>query len=140
MPAHSDNQNAEPAAPAFVRLTAPSSDGEFQPLDSTCACETPATEPEEDQTAEHAGNRLLMAFLMLLGLAAVGLVLALAFDIVVPPFMWFAMVAMLIFGVIAGGAGEDRKPQRTPTLGEGDGPRPVGCCSGPRPLRSFRER
>ncbi len=139
MPAHSDNQNAEPAAPAFVRLTAPSSDGEFQPL--ARACESPAPdELEEDQTDEHAGNRLLMAFLMLLGLAAVGLVLALAFDIIVPPFMWFAMVAMLIFGVIAGGAGEDRKPKRTPSLGDGDGARPVGCCSGPRPLRSFRER
>ena len=141
MPTSSDNQNARPApAPAYVRLTGPSSDGAFQPLESTCACEPPAVELEEDQTSERAGIRLLMALLMILGLGAVGLVLALVFNIVVPPVMWLAMVAMLIIGVIAGGVSEDPKPKRSASIGDGDGARPVGCCSGPRPLQSFRER
>ncbi len=140
MATSSDNQNTQPAQPpTYVRLTGPSNDGEFHPPESACACEAPIAEPEQDESSQ-AGIRLLMALLMILGLAAVGLVLALAFDIVVPPVMWLAMVGMLIIGVIAGGASEDAKPKRTTSIGDGDGARPVGCCSGPRPLRSFRER
>lgn len=116
------------STPPSVRLTG------WDP-DSCC---THLRHADVDDTRAHAetegmGRRLLIALLAFLALGAVGLVLALAFEIVVPPMMWLACVGFLIFGVLAAGAGEDRKA-RAPRLGDGDGARPIGCCSGPRPL------
>jgi len=89
-----------------------------------------------DEEGDGSGRRLLIALLMFVGLGAVGLVLALGFGIVVPPVLWFAMIGLLIVGVVAGGEPGARRVR----LGDGDGARPIGCCPGPGTLRSARQR
>lgn len=97
-------------------------------------CGVPETAPEVDP----AGRRLLIALILFLILGAVALVLALAFEIVIPPVLFFACVAMLIVGVLVGNPPERRA--HPPRLGDAPGDRPVGCCPGPRPLGERRRR
>lgn len=125
------------STPAYVRLTG---------WDSRTCCENPSAFDADDEAnrgqaardeSAGMGRRLLVALLVFLGLGGVGLVLALAFEIVVPPMMWLACVGFLIFGVVAAGSGETPRA-RSPRLGDGDGARPIGCCPGPRPLGNDR--
>ncbi len=104
----------------------------------TSSCEPDSGGPERDEQDYPAGRRLLIALAFFLAFGGVALVLALAFEIVIPPVLFFACIALLVVGTLVGDPPERRA--RPPRLGDAPGDRPVGCCPGPRPLGECRRR
>ncbi|MCC7388997.1 MAG: hypothetical protein IT431_09540 [Phycisphaerales bacterium] len=86
--------------------------------------------------------RLVIAFVICVILAAVCFVVLPANGVDMPG--WIPLVAMAIIAVAAltTAKAEGQLPSK-PACSDGacgcDDGRPVGCCSGPRPLRAFRE-
>ncbi|MFG0326997.1 MAG: hypothetical protein ACF8SC_07005 [Phycisphaerales bacterium JB037] len=92
---------------------------------------------EEPTEVERTSKRLILVLILTI-LAVPGLILALAMlKIELPPAMIILLVGLVAFGGIASAASIDPpKPKRRANEDEGS---PVGCCPGPRPLRSFRK-
>ncbi len=87
--------------------------------------------------------RLVIAFVICVILAAVCFVVLPANGVDIPG--WIPLVAMALIAVAAltTAKAEGQLPTTKPGCSDGpcgcDDGRPVGCCSGPRPLRMFRE-
>lgn len=103
-------------------------------LASALHAEARRAEPTE---VERTSKRLILVLILTI-LAVPGLILALALlKVELPPAMIILLVGLVAFGGIASAASIDPpKPKRRINEDEGS---PVGCCPGPRPLRSFRK-
>jgi hypothetical protein len=89
--------------------------------------------------------RLLVAFCLCVALAAICFVVLPANGVDIPAWIPLAAMGIIAIAALTTAQAEGQLPT-TPKRGEqpgagcgcGDG-RAVGCCSGPRPLRMFRE-
>jgi hypothetical protein len=120
----------DPVVEPAHRATAPSDDH------LACALHAEARRAEPTEV-ERTSKRLILVLILTI-LAVPGLILALAMlKIELPPAMIILLVGLVAFGGIASAASIDPpKPKRRANEDEGS---PVGCCPGPRPLRSFRK-
>lgn len=81
-------------------------------------------------------RRLVVAFVLVAVVAAVSYVVLPSRGIHLPPMLPLLGFLVILVGTLLGSAGDQRPPAR-PRV-EDDG-RPI-CCSGPRPLRAFRDQ
>jgi len=92
-------------------------------------------ENEEEEQAVALTHRLVIAFVLIVIIGAVFFIVMPYYGMNLPPIM-----PLLVFVAIAVGAllTAPRVPKKKPC--DTDDGRAVGCCQGPRPLRSFRDR
>lgn len=107
---------------------------------SSCACAETPTERAERERIEQArtARRVLVSFILFLLLMPVVLFVTAISEIEIPMVAIFGLFALVLVGALMTAAGNnaDRPEPQSPPEDEG---RPIGCCSGPRPMRRFRE-
>jgi len=108
-----------------------------QPQPTPCCTETPAERLAREQLEQaRTARRVLVSFILFLLLVPVVLFVAVVSDIEIPMVAIFALFGLVLVGALMAGAG--RPADRAPTPPQDEG-RPIGCCSGPRPMRRFRQ-
>lgn len=124
--------------PISSGLSTPDEPGLAAATPAPCCVETPAERLARQQLEQaRAARRVLIAFLLVLLLVPVVLFVAVVSDIEIPLFAIFALFGLVLAGAMAAAAGRTAdRPSPSPPQDEG---RPIGCCSGPRPMRRFRE-
>lgn len=99
-------------------------------------------EDDEGREARALLRRLVVAFFLTIALMAGFVVLVAELNVHVPPIVFllsFLAIAVGTLLTVMPGAGSRRRPSAASCGCAGDDARPVGCCSGPRPLRAFRD-
>jgi len=99
-----------------------------------------ASQRHEEQ-GKRLARRLFIAFVIVMLLAFGFFVLLPQFGMEMPP-----IVPLMAFGVILAAAllnhdaeAPEEEAERRSRVASDDDARPIGCCSGPRPLRCFRD-
>lgn len=130
------NQSLAVAAPPAAR----------RPDDETLCTVEAALEAEASQPSEgeRIGRRLVLALVGFIFLGP-GLLLLLGLvGIVVPPELALATLVVMGFGAGFAALHEpldpEREARREARRRAADAGRPIGCCSGPRPMRCFRDQ
>jgi len=104
------------------------------------ACGESPTERAERERIEQArtARRVLVSFILFLLLMPVVLFVTAISEIEIPMVAIFGLFGLVLVGALMTAAGNnaDRPMTQSPPEDEG---RPIGCCSGPRPMRRFRE-
>ncbi len=99
-------------------------------------------EDDEHREARALVRRLVVAFVLTIGLMASFVVLVAELDVHVPPIVFllsFAAIAVGTLLTLLPTAKPGRKPEAPCGCADDEDGRPIGCCSGPRPLRMFRD-
>ena len=98
-------------------------------------------EDEQNTEGRQLARRLFIAFALIALLGVIFYIVLPHYGVRMP-----AILPLLCFGAIAVGtilSARDEAAMRSPgnesSCGCDDDGRPVGCCQGPRPLRSFRD-
>jgi len=117
----------------------PGSDPAADPADLMAHARAEARRQDDERYGRAIAKRLFIAFLACLLIALACFVLVPAWvGVHIPPY-----VPLLSFLAIAAGAimtiPERPKANDACACDPDDDARPVGCCSGPRPLRAFRD-
>ncbi|MFI4897959.1 MAG: hypothetical protein ACIARR_09050 [Phycisphaerales bacterium JB059] len=148
MPTRDEQHPAPPESQPFdLRLSGPNLDeprpliGPDRLMDRARAAA--AREDDRNREAVALGKRLVIAFVLMVGLSVGFVVLVAELNVYVPPIVFllsFIAIAVGTVLTVLPGA-EVRSRQRGSSCGCADAEgRPIGCCQGPRPLRMFRDR
>jgi len=95
---------------------------------------------EPPSEAVQVGRRLLLVTLGAVVVVPGLMVLLAMLGVEVPPTMALALLGLIGIGAVVSAARADDRPKRARRFDEEDEGQPVGCCPGPRPLRSARRR
>ena len=93
---------------------------------------------EERKQANALARRLIIAFVLMVGLSVGMLVLVAELNLRIPPMMFLLSFLAIAAGTITTLMTGRDKPAKSKADCACDDGRPV-CCSGPRPLRAFRD-